>query len=459
MSDPPPIGSDPSRSSSLSTDSLPHPPSIPPSPVLSFPLNYLHALTRFLILFALLPCHAVLYTILPRSKRPRSSWSLLETVLSFAVKRYLAMIDIAGFKISSRNVFETPRKSFRMWRSRCRFEWIELDQEEVQFVKEIVKDSVADDENVKMREKVGVFSWYRERENKEDPEKFVAKDETGLVGLFFHGGAFTHNSAHPKSQSTVMPLTLFRRSPHFISMHSVEFRLLPEYPFPAQLQDAITVYVGLLKRGIEAKRIVLIGDSSGANIALSLARWIRDTLREKGEMERFEGGEMKWKLGDSGGLILFSPWVDPSHSFLNCTPQDYVPRPNPCDYILETGPFRHHLVHNLLGPSRPRSFVLSPYLSPGRINLPPDTFDPKHSPVFVSYGTGERGQAECERLVNYLKRDGVKQVEVVRTEDTMHDILLLGFWNREKREEIWRGALRFLEGLEGGKMRTTSGRI
>ncbi|GAA5990473.1 hypothetical protein JCM5350_008010 [Sporobolomyces pararoseus] len=451
MESPPPIDSDRSRSSSSpSTDSLPHPPSIPPSPVLSFPLTYLHAFSQFLILLALLPYHAVLYAFLPRSKRPRPSWSLLETVLSFAVKRYLAMIDTAGFKISGRDVFETPRNGFKMWKTSCQFEWIKLEQEEIQFVRELAKGSVVDDENVKLRDKVGVFSWYREKENRKDPEKFVAKDNNGLVGLFFHGGAFTHNSAHPKSQSTVMPLTLFRRSPLFTSMHSVEFRLLPEYPFPAQLQDAITVYVGFLKRGIDPKRIVLIGDSSGANIALSLARWLRDTLREKREIERFEGA----KLGDVGGLILFSPWVNPSHSFLNCTPEEYIPRSNPCDYLLETGPFRHHLVHTLLGPTRPRSFVLSPYLSPGRADLPLNTFDPDHPPVFVSYGTGERGQAECERLVNYLKRDGVKRVEVVRTEDTMHDILLLGFWNREKREAIWNGALRFLEGLEGEKSRT-----
>ena len=113
-----------------------------------------------------------------------------------------------------------------------------------------------------------------------------------------------------------MPLTLFRRSPLFTSMHSVEFRLLPEYPFPAQLQDAITVYVGFLKRGIDPKRIVLIGDSSGANIALSLARWLRDTLREKREIERFEGA----KLGDVGGLILFSVSSDPSSSLFNSFP-------------------------------------------------------------------------------------------------------------------------------------------
>jgi len=136
--------------------------------------------------------------------------------------------------------------------------------------------------------------------------------------------------------------------------------------------------------------------------------------------------------------------VPPAHSFLNCEPKNYVKRTNSCDYIFEEGPFRHHLVHNLLG-HHPRNLVLSPYLSAGREGVPPHTFD-DHPPCFVSYGTGERGQQECDRLVEYLVRDGT-HVEVVRTEDTPHDILLLGFWKREDREKIWKGALNFLKGI------------
>lgn len=388
------------------------------------------------------------------------------------------MIDTAGFKISGRDVFEQPRRGLTMWMSGCRFEWIETRVEE-----ELVQGTVIDDRHVNLRDKVGVFSWYRQDEKREklergelDPEKDVARDsrgrrQNGLVGIFFHGGAFTHNCAHPKSQSTVMPLTLYNRCKKFDSMHSVEFRLLPEYPFPAQLQDAVTVYIGLLKRGILAENIVLIGDSSGANIALSLSRWIRDTIRDKGpeviERERLstraakdgKDVQVRWELADPAGLILFSPWIDPAHSFLDCAPENYIRRTNSCDYILEEGPFRHHLVNNLLGPDqqRRRSFVLSPYLSPGRTDLPTGTFDgPNHAPCFISYGTGERGQAECERLVHYLERDGVEKVEVVVTKDTPHDILLLGFWKRDQRERIWRGALAFLASLPLPKERNGS---
>lgn len=106
------------------------------------------------------------------------------------------MIDTAGFKISGRDVFETPRYGYKMWKTSCQFEWIKLEQEEIQFVRELAKGSVVDDENVKLRDKVGVFSWYREKENRKDPEKFVAKDDNGLVGLFFHGGVSSLISSH-----------------------------------------------------------------------------------------------------------------------------------------------------------------------------------------------------------------------------------------------------------------------
>ncbi|GAA5938892.1 uncharacterized protein JCM15063_004900 [Sporobolomyces koalae] len=419
-------------------------PPTPPSPQLRAPWNYLHVLSQFVVLLALLPYHATVYSLFPK-RRDRASWTLLDAVFLQAVRRYLAMMDTAGFKISPRDVFKEPG-TLRNFMSGINFEWIE---EEVE--KDLVQGTIVDDPYVDMRNKVGLFSWYRKnRRSGTETEKNLefAENQGELVGIFFHGGAFTHNTAHPKAQSTVMPQTIFNREKRFVSMHAVEFRLLPEYPFPSQLQDAVTVYVALLKRGIPAHQIILMGDSSGANIALSLARWVRDTIKLGRGQERPatspHENPVTWRLADPGGLILFSPWVNPAHSFLDCKPEDYVRRSNDCDYIFEEGPFRHHLVHNLLG-RQPRNLVLSPYLSPGRTGIEPHTFD-DHPPCFVTYGTGERGQAECERLVEYLRRDG-NHVEVVVTKDTPHDVLLLGFWKREQREEIWKGALQFLARL------------
>lgn len=66
----------------------------------------------------------------------------------------------------------------------------------------------------------------------------------------------------------------------------MEYRLLQHAHFPAQLQDGAAVYADIIEKykrqDAESKisrpacRIVLIGDSSGGNLALALARWIRD---------------------------------------------------------------------------------------------------------------------------------------------------------------------------------------
>lgn len=61
---------------------------------------------------------------------------------------------------------------------------------------------------------------------------------------------------------------------------SVDYRLAPEHPFPAALDDARLAYDWLVaeagKLGIDGNRIGLIGESAGANIAVGLALMLRD---------------------------------------------------------------------------------------------------------------------------------------------------------------------------------------
>lgn len=50
----------------------------------------------------------------------------------------------------------------------------------------------------------------------------------------------------------------------------VPYRLAPELPFPASLQDCCDVYAGLIASGISASKIVVSGHSAGANLARAL---------------------------------------------------------------------------------------------------------------------------------------------------------------------------------------------
>ncbi len=54
------------------------------------------------------------------------------------------------------------------------------------------------------------------------------------------------------------------------------YRLAPEHPHPAALEDALAAYQGLLATGIAPQRTVVVGDSAGGGLALALAMALRD---------------------------------------------------------------------------------------------------------------------------------------------------------------------------------------
>jgi acetyl esterase/lipase len=60
------------------------------------------------------------------------------------------------------------------------------------------------------------------------------------------------------------------------SVLSLDYRLAPEFPFPAALDDAKTAYKWLLALGYAPARLIIGGDSSGAGLALQALLSIRD---------------------------------------------------------------------------------------------------------------------------------------------------------------------------------------
>jgi acetyl esterase/lipase len=72
-----------------------------------------------------------------------------------------------------------------------------------------------------------------------------------------------------------------------------EYRLAPEHPFPAAVDDAVRSYRWLLEQGVRPERITVAGDSSGAGLTLSLLL----TLAEQGEPM-------------PGGAVLLCPLAD-----------------------------------------------------------------------------------------------------------------------------------------------------
>lgn len=85
------------------------------------------------------------------------------------------------------------------------------------------------------------------------------------VILYFHGGGYSVGS--PKSHKDLCAhLALYAEQ----SVVSLAYRLAPEHPYPAALEDAIKAYQELLNQGYKNTDISLAGDSAGGGLAVSL---------------------------------------------------------------------------------------------------------------------------------------------------------------------------------------------
>src|SRR5579884_4407680 len=90
------------------------------------------------------------------------------------------------------------------------------------------------------------------------------------VILYLHGGGYAFSIRAHDNLIAFVALAAQAR------IFALDYRLAPEHPFPAQLEDAQAAYHWLLSRGIAPEHIVLAGDSAGGNLALTLLLALRD---------------------------------------------------------------------------------------------------------------------------------------------------------------------------------------
>ncbi|MCD6640550.1 MAG: alpha/beta hydrolase [Nocardioides sp.] len=93
--------------------------------------------------------------------------------------------------------------------------------------------------------------------------------------IYFHGGGFVLGSL-----TSVDTVCRFIAEHSGVSVLSVDYRLAPEHPFPAAIDDARTAFMFAASRasewGHDAKRIAVGGDSAGGNIAAVLCQQLRE---------------------------------------------------------------------------------------------------------------------------------------------------------------------------------------
>ncbi len=95
--------------------------------------------------------------------------------------------------------------------------------------------------------------------------------KTDRVILYFPGGAWVMRTpqAHRRMVAMIADATN-------ADVFLVFYRLAPEHPFPAALEDCLEAYATLLEQGIDPSRIVIGGDSAGGNLTLATLLALRD---------------------------------------------------------------------------------------------------------------------------------------------------------------------------------------
>lgn len=106
--------------------------------------------------------------------------------------------------------------------------------------------------------------------------------------LFLHGGGYSTGSFDLYRHITWRFADAARAT-----VVAIDYRLAPEHPFPAGLDDSVAAWQALLADGADPRRTALLGDSAGGGLAFALALRARDE-----------------NLPLPAAIVAMSPWTD-----------------------------------------------------------------------------------------------------------------------------------------------------
>jgi epsilon-lactone hydrolase len=187
--------------------------------------------------------------------------------------------------------------------------------------------------------------------------------------LYLHGGAYcigspaTHRNLAGRLATAV-------GCPVF----TLDYRLGPEHPFPAAVDDGVAAFDDLVARGVPATRIALAGDSAGGGLVMAvlLAR-------------KRAGSDLP------AAAVCFSPWVDLTQS------SDSYERLSSVDPMV-TKDSLDMMAAAYLGPVDPQDELASPLFAGDFAGLPP---------VLIEVGAHEVLLDDATALASRLRSDGV----------------------------------------------------
>ncbi len=183
------------------------------------------------------------------------------------------------------------------------------------------------------------------------------------VILYCHGAYAFYAKAE---QGLIADVAVVTRLPVF----ALDYRLTPENPFPAQLEDAVAAYDWLLELGYQGMDIIVMGTSAGGNLCLALIQELRDSERPFPKM-----------------AVCFSPWTDLSNS------GESIDRNEPFD-ILDRGMIEQGAGW-LIGEHNPQNPLISPVHSDMR-GLPPIYLQAGGREIFIDMIRAFYERAQCQ---------------------------------------------------------------
>jgi epsilon-lactone hydrolase len=203
---------------------------------------------------------------------------------------------------------------------------------------------------------------------------------TESIFIFLHGGGYYRSSAIA-SRRIASDLSAACGCRCF----TVEYRLAPEHPFPAAVDDAYTAFRWLLKQGISAEQMVVGGSSAGGGLTAALLA----KLKLEGESQ-------------PAAAVLLSPWTD-----LTQSAETFVTNADSDPTISKA--YLDRMAGLYLNGVDPKDPLASPVFSDLE-GLPP---------LLVQVGKSETMYGDALAYVNKARQQGV-QVEFEAYDDVPH---------------------------------------
>ncbi|HEY6421387.1 MAG TPA: alpha/beta hydrolase [Candidatus Binataceae bacterium] len=193
--------------------------------------------------------------------------------------------------------------------------------------------------------------------------------DAGRAILYLHGGGYvigsinTHRSLAARLSKSAKARVLL-----------IDYRLAPEHPFPAAVDDSVAAYRWMLASGLKPARIAVAGDSAGGGLTIAALVAIRDA-----------------KLPTPAAGVALSPWVDLEGIGESMTTKAAVDPMVQKAGLVEMGKL-------YLGGKDPRTPLAAP-LYADLTGLPP---------LLIQVGTAETLMDDSSRIAERARKAGVK---------------------------------------------------